>query len=276
MAIFSKAGIVGTGLIGGSIGLALKKFKLADQVVGTSRHAASISVARKMKAIDAGSLDLRVLKGCDLVILAGPVEIILKQMEAVSRLVADDCIVIDAASTKEQVVTAANKHFARFVGCHPLAGSEKRGIAFAVADLFKGATCVITPVRSTDKAALTLVMNMWMKLGSDIVTLDPGTHDRALAWMSHLPHAIAFALISSVPKQHLSYAPQSFRDMTRVAGSSPEVWDDIFITNRHNLLVSIDMFIGHLTKIRSKIARNDRRGLSSLLKSAQRKRQNFI
>jgi prephenate dehydrogenase len=272
MAIFSKAGIVGTGLVGGSLGLALKKNKLADQVVGTSRHASSISAAKKIKAIDTGSQDINIIKGCDLVILAGPVETILGQMGRISRLVTDDCIVIDVASTKELVVKKANKCFARFVGCHPLAGSDKRGIAFARPDLFNKAACIITPVRSTDKAALTLIMNMWMKLGSDTITLDPGAHDRILAWMSHLPHAMAFALISAVPDKYLAYAPQSFRDITRIAGSGPDIWNDIFITNRKNLLDSIDMFVMHMEKIRSAIKRNDRRSLKLLIKAAQHKR----
>jgi len=276
MAIFSKAGIVGTGLVGGSLGLALKKNKLADQVVGTSRHASSVSAAKKIRAIDAGSQNINILKGCDLVILAGPVETILGQMGRISRLVTDDCIVIDVASTKELVVKKANKCFARFVGCHPLAGSDKRGIAFARPDLFNKAACIITPVRSTDKAALTLIMNMWVKLGSDIITLDPGAHDRILAWMSHLPHAMAFALISAVPDRYLAYAPQSFRDMTRIAGSSPDIWEDVFTTNRRNLLDSIDVFVRQLIKVRSRIMQNDRRGLSRLLKAAQNKKHRSI
>jgi prephenate dehydrogenase len=180
--------------------------------------------------------------------------------------------VIDVASTKEQIVAKANKSFARFVGCHPLAGSEKRGIGFARADLFNGAACIITPVSSTDKTALALVREMWRKLGSGIITLDPHTHDSALAWISHLPHAMAFALISAVPKRYLAYAPQSFRDMTRIAGSGPDIWNDIFITNRKNLLDSIDMFVMHMEKIRSAIKHNDRRGLKLLMKAAQHKR----
>jgi prephenate dehydrogenase len=276
MAIFSKAGVVGTGLVGGSLGLALKKKKICRQVVGVSRHAASIAAARKMKAIDSGSQDLNILKGCDLVILAGPVVTILDQMDRISRIVADDCVVMDVASTKELVVRKAAGYFGRFVGCHPLAGSEKRGIEFARADLFKNAACIITPVRATDKKALSMVRNMWKRLGSSIVTLDPGTHDRALAWMSHLPHAMAFALISAVPLEYLQYAPQSFRDMTRIAGSSPEIWGDIFITNRKNLLASIDAFIGRMNTMRSGIAAGGPGGLKRLLTAAQNKRHGSL
>ncbi|HQQ06738.1 MAG TPA: prephenate dehydrogenase/arogenate dehydrogenase family protein, partial [Candidatus Omnitrophota bacterium] len=135
MAVFKKAGIVGTGLIGGSIGLALRQKKLADEIVGTSRHDSSLIRARRMGAIDRGSRDLRILSGCDIVILAAPVQTILAQAGRIQELIPQNCIVMDVASTKAAVVKKAGASLKRFVGCHPLAGSEKQGIAHARPDL---------------------------------------------------------------------------------------------------------------------------------------------
>jgi prephenate dehydrogenase len=276
MALFTKVGIVGVGLVGGSLGLALKKKRLASTVVGTSRHAGSIARARAIKAVDDGSRRLDILAGSDLIVLAAPVQTVLDQMGRIRRLIDDDCIVIDVASTKEAVVTKANKLFARFVGCHPLAGSHQTGVANARADLFFHADCIITPVRSTDKAALAAVVKMWNCIGSRVKKMDPAAHDRALAYMSHLPHAMAFALMSAAPRKYLTLAPQSFRDMTRIASSSPELWDDIFITNKHNLCASIDEFTSQLGRIRLALQRNDTRSLFRALTAAQHKRQRSL
>jgi prephenate dehydrogenase len=276
MPLFTKVGIVGTGLVGGSLGQALKKKHLARAVVGTSRQPRTIVRARALKAIDSGSTRLDILAGCDLIILAAPVETIIKQIEEIRRIVSPGCIVIDVASTKEKVVAAAGKRFARFVGCHPLAGSEKRGIESARPDLFENAPCIITPVKKTERAALTAVIRLWKALGSTTVLLDPRTHDRALAYMSHLPHVIAFGLMAATPSKYLDLAPQSFRDITRIASSSPELWDDIFTTNNKNLVCSIDAFITLVKTIRAALISNDPRTLNRVMRAAQQKRQRFL
>ncbi|MFA5099361.1 MAG: prephenate dehydrogenase [Candidatus Omnitrophota bacterium] len=276
MAIFKKVGIVGTGLVGGSLGLALKKKHLARTVVGTSRQEATLARARALRAIDSGATDFDILKGCDLIVLAAPVETIIRDMEKIRRVITGDCIVIDVASTKEKVVAHASTRFARFVGCHPLAGSEKRGIAFARADLFANAPCIITPVKATNRAALSAVTRLWKALGSKPVILAPRTHDRALAYMSHLPHVIAFALMAATPRGYLSLAPQSFRDITRIAGSSPELWNDIFITNKKNIVHSIDAFFTRVRALRAALINNDSRALNRIMTAAQLKRQQSL
>jgi len=276
MYMFAKVGIAGTGLVGGSLGQALKKKHLARTVVGTSRQPRSLLRARTVKAIDTGSTALDILAGCDLVILATPVETILGQIDRIRRIIPAGCIVIDVASTKEEVVARAGKRFAKFVGCHPLAGSEKRGIAHARPGLFEDATCIITPVKTTDRGALAAVIKLWKTLGSTPVILDPRTHDRALAYTSHLPHVIAFALMAATPRTYLPYAPQSYRDATRVASSTPELWDDIFATNKKNLIHSIDAFVILVNSIRAALKRDDFRALNRIMRAAQQKRQRIL
>lgn len=276
MAVFKKAGIVGTGLIGGSIGLALRQKKLADEIVGTSRHDSSLIRARRMGAIDRGSRDLRILSGCDIVILAAPVQTILAQAGRIQKLVSQNCIVMDVASTKAAVVKKAGASLKRFVGCHPLAGSEKQGIAHARPDLFINAACIITPVKKTDTTALEAVRRLWVRLGAQPCMMGPAVHDRALAYASHLPHAIAFALLESIPAAYLAGSPQSLRDMTRIAGSGPEVWTDIFMTNRADLTDAIDAFMQRMKAFRSALSRGDTHSLRRIMARARAKKQRII
>lgn len=276
MRTFSKAGIAGAGLIGGSIGIDLKKKGIARHVVAVGRHEGSLAVAKRKKAIDTGSLNPEVLEGCDLVVLAAPVEAIIKQACLLKRHIPDDCIVIDVASTKEIIVKTMSRIFPRFVGCHPIAGSEKRGIANARAGLFHGANCIITPVKATDAGALAAVKDLWVRLGAKPVIMDPSRHDRMLAYTSHLPHVMAFALLDALPAAYLAQSPRSFRDMTRIAGSSPELWDDICMTNRANLARSIGAFTGRMQAVRSAIGRGDKAALRRIMKRAQTKRLNIL
>jgi len=166
MAMFKKTGIVGTGLIGGSIGLDLKKRNISLQVVGTSRHQASLSEALRIGAIDKGSLHPSILSGCDLVVFATPVETIINQAHRFKQYIPADCIVIDVASAKGLVVRTLNGFFKRYVGCHPLAGSEKRGIAHATEGLFQDTICIITPIKDTEPSALASVKQFWARLGA--------------------------------------------------------------------------------------------------------------
>jgi len=273
MAMFKKVGIVGTGLVGGSLALALKKKHLACTVVGVSRQPATLVRAKALKAIDAGSTDLDILKQCDLVVLATPVQTIITQIKIISNIITQDCIVIDVASTKEEVVSKAGKLFTKFVGCHPLAGSQEHGIMCARADLFEKALCIITCVKTTNPAALATITTMWRKLGSKPEILDPYTHDKVLAFMSHLPHVLAFALMASTPRKYLPFAAQSFRDLTRIASSNAQLWDDIFITNRKNLMQSIDSFSTIFNDMRTAIKNNDAAALNRIMTTALRKRQ---
>ncbi len=276
MKLFKKVVIVGTGLIGGSIGLAIKKNKLADIVIGISRRKSTLSLARKIKAIDQGSQDFSIARGADLVILAAPVNTLVELSSKLAKIISRDCIVTDVGSTKEKIVEKLDKLFPNFIGAHPLAGLEKSGISNACACIFKDALCVITPTKSTDKKSLCKVVALWKTLGSRITFMSAEEHDRIAAAISHLPHAAAFSLVNSVPEKYLKFAASGLKDTTRIAGSDPEVWSQIFIANRKNLLRSLDIFGNNIAKIRSAVQKEDRAALSRILKRSQRIREKFV
>ncbi|MBM3245906.1 MAG: prephenate dehydrogenase/arogenate dehydrogenase family protein [Candidatus Omnitrophica bacterium] len=273
MKLFNKVAIIGTGLIGGSLALALKKKGLAEEIVGVSRHKKTLSLAKKMKVIDKGSQDLEIIQGADLVILATPVNTIINLAPEISKVIAKGCIVTDVGSTKEAIVSRLEKIFPRYVGSHPLAGSEKRGIASANAGIFKGSLCILTPTINTDRIAEERISNMWIKLGAKVIRLTPAAHDKILSFVSHLPHLVAFSLIGAVPGKYLKFASGGLKDTTRVAASDSELWADIFLSNQKNMAKAIALIEENLSKIKSAIKRRDKRLLIKILKNAQDKRK---
>jgi prephenate dehydrogenase len=224
---FDTVAIVGTGLIGGSIALAIKKKRLCRRVIGISLHKKSLVKALNLGAVDDASVSLDAIKDADLVILAMPISAILELAPKISRIVNKDCLVFDVASTKFNITKKLSGLFRSFVGAHPLAGSEKRGINFARADLFLNSLCILTPVRNTDTAALLKVKKLWSALGCKTVTMSPQNHDRILSFVSHLSHIAAFSLINSIPAGFLKFSTASLKDTTRIASSDPRLWCDI-------------------------------------------------
>jgi len=273
MRLFNKVAVVGTGLVGGSLAISIQKKGLAGEVVGVSRHAKNIALAVKIGAIDRGSRELGIIKDADLVVLATPVDSIIKLSRKVSRLIRPDCIVMDVGSTKEKIVSCLEGEFANFVGSHPLAGSEKRSIAYAHAGMFKGSLCILTPTGKTRKPALNKIKKLWESVGARVVLLSPGTHDSILAFVSHLPHVVAFSLINSVPGACLSFASGGLKDTTRIAASDAELWGEIFLSNRKNLLRAIGVFQKRLSDIRSALNKEDARSLQRALREAKIKRE---
>ena len=273
MRLFKEVAIVGPGLIGGSIALALKRKKIALRVIAVSRHKKTISLARKLKAIDAGSRDLSAVRNADLIVLAVPVKTILKIADDLRGLLRRDCIVIDVGSSKDKVVSKLQRMFPFYVGAHPLAGSQKQGIQNARAEMFKDSLCVLTPTAKTKQVALDKVSRMWEMLGARVVSLAPKEHDRILAMVSHLPHCVSFALMASVPKGDLKYASSGLRDTTRIAGSDAGLWADIFLTNRRNMLKAIAAFRKELGSVEKSIRSNNRSFLMKRLTRAGGKRR---
>jgi prephenate dehydrogenase len=214
--MFNKVVIIGTGLIGGSIGLALKKLHLAGQVIGLSRHTKNAKLAKKFGAVDKIGLSLDVVAGADLVILATPVDTIIDLASRIANKIKKECIVIDVGSTKECIVAKLGPLIPGFLGCHPLAGSEKKGIANLQDSIFKGSICIITPTLKTNQLVLNKVKLLWKKLGAKVIILSAKKHDKILAHTSHLPHAVAFSLISSIPDQYLDLSSSGLRGTTRV------------------------------------------------------------
>ncbi len=273
MCLFNKVAIVGTGLIGGSIALALKKKRLANEVIGVSRHKKSLLLAKRKGAIDKGSQTLGIIRDVDLLILATPVNRIINLAPRISGIVGKDCIVTDVGSTKEEVVFRLEKLFANYVGSHPLAGSEKRGIINAHPDLFRNSLCILTPTRDTNNKALDKVNLLWNRIGAKTVLLSPQAHDKILSFVSHLPHIVAFSLIGIMPRQYLKFASTGLKDTTRIAASEAELWTDIILSNRKNIIKTVELLQVNMSRVKSAIRKKDRKLLGLIIKKAKAKRE---
>ena len=273
MPLFNKVAIIGVGLIGGSLGLDIKKRGLAHEVVGVSRHKKSIDLALKRRAIDRGSLSLSIIKGADLVIFAAPVNTIINLHKAINKYISKSCIVTDVGGTKNAISNSLEGIFPAYIGSHPLAGSEKRGIANASLGVFDGSLCVLTLGKhKVSSASLKKIKEMWHKLGARTIILTPKDHDKYLAFASHLPHVIAYSLIDSVPKKALKFSAKGLKDTTRIASSDPLLWSDILLTNSGNLLMAINSFENSLKKIKSAVKDNNAKALRKILSQSKTKR----
>ena len=275
MKLFNKVAIIGVGLIGGSIGLCIKKRKLAREVIGISRHRRTIYLAKREGAIDRGCLNISVVKDADLVILAAPVSSIISIGIKVKSLIRSDTLVADTGSTKKIVVKTLEKAIPNFVGSHPLCGSEKQGVLNSDEDLFCGSLCVLTPTKKTSRIALSKIRRFWTQLGSRVIYLDPAVHDYFIASVSHLPHIVASSLIKSVPYKSFFLASSGLRDTTRIAASAPELWKDILLTNSKNVLRSLNRFERSLLSIKSAIIKKDAKTLLRILEQERLKRQSL-
>jgi prephenate dehydrogenase len=275
MPLFNKVAIIGTGLIGGSLALGIKKKKLAHEVVGVSKHKKSISLALKIKAIDKGSLSLKIIKGADLLIIAAPVETIIALKDEILKYIDKNCIITDVGSTKEEIVGRLEEALPNYIGSHPLAGSEKRGIINASPSIFDGSLCILTPTKKTTFAAIKNIKRLWKSLGAKIIVLTPRAHDKVISFVSHLPHIVAFSLINTVPQELLKFSSGGFKDTTRIAASDTILWRDILLSNRKNLLDAISLFEINLTKIKSAIKNNDRQALEKILFQSKKIRENL-
>ena len=273
MRLFNKVAIIGTGLIGGSMALAIKKKCLAHQIIGVSRHKNTLIWGKKSRVIDKGSQDLSIIQDADLVVLATPVNTILKLAGIILKFIRKDSIVTDVGSTKKEIVSKLSKIFPNYVGSHPLAGSEKRGLVNASTDIFKNSLCILTPAKNTNPKALKKIKDLWNRLGARVIFLSPDTHDRILSFVSHLPHVIAFSLIDIVPDKYLKFGATGLKDTTRIALSDSRLWVDILLSNRENMLKSIEHFENNLSRIKSAINKRDERTLIKILKKAKGKRE---
>lgn len=274
--IFKRIAIVGVGLMGGSLGMAIKKHQLAREVIGLSHRQTALDQAVKMGAIDTPCLDVKqAISNADLVVLATPVDSIIKLFTTINPYLKRGCIVTDVGSAKAKIIEFGEKTLSVpsfFVGSHPLAGSEKKGIANATADLFEGAACIMTPTEKTNQVARQKVRHFWTKLGMEVKLLPPEEHDHILAYVSHLPHLIAYGLISIIPPDFLGYAPQGLKDTSRVAASSPQMWNDICMANSKNILNALDQYVERLAHFRKAIVSRDPKSLLQYFTEAQEKR----
>jgi len=248
-----RLSIIGVGLLGGSIGLAVKSAAMPCRVVGYGHRRSTLDKALASGAIDEAADGLaEAVKGADFVILCTPVGSFRQNLKDIAPALAEGAVVTDVGSTKRSVVRAAAellpKH-AKFVGSHPMAGSEKRGVDFARADLFAGARCILTPDASTDRDALASVESFWQALGMTTTRLSPDEHDRLVCDISHLPHALAASLVSMQDDAALPLAGKGFLDATRIAGGDGALWRDIFLDNRDHLATSVNHFRAALDEL---------------------------
>lgn len=286
--VINKLVIIGVGLIGGSFALALRKAGLVKHIVGIGRSRENLRRACEMGVIDEIADDLALaLKGADLVFLAMPVGQTGKVMAQISPHLEVRTVVTDAGSTKQDVILAARSFMSgmlkNFVPGHPIAGAEMSGVAAASADLFCNKSLVLTPLDESSDEAVTWVTELWQGCGAHVSLMQAEQHDTVLAAMSHLPHVLAFTLMNYIcasagdkPEELLRFAGSGFRDFTRIAGSSPEMWRDICLANREALLRHIDGYQNELTELREMLARNDSQGLESIFTDARDARKQWL
>ncbi len=243
--------ILGVGLLGGSIGLGIKKRLKSCRVVGYGHRKPSLEAAVACGAIDEGYDDpARAVQGADLVILCTPVGVFGEMLRSIAPVVAN-AVVTDVGSTKRTIVKLAEEILpvpGRFVGSHPMAGSEKRGVEFARGDLCDNALCMLTPTDRTDPAALSDVEAFWGLLGMRTLRLTPEDHDQRMAEISHLPHALAAIIVQSAGAKSLELAGKGFLDLTRIAGGDGGLWHDILVDNRDNVRE-------HLARVQAELGR---------------------
>jgi len=263
--------IVGVGLVGGSIGCALKQKKLSDRVIGIGHRQKSLDLALKKGAIDKASLDAReAVAAGDIVILATPISLIIELSREVMPHLKSGAILTDVGSTKERIlrrIASFGRDDVHFIGGHPIAGSEKRGVAQARADLFEGAICVLTPSDKAGRNKVEVLKEFWRDLGCRVMTLSAREHDRILAYVSHLPHLAALALTAGLDESLAPFVGPGFRDTTRIAAGDPNIWSDIFLSNRDEILHAIETFEENVKNLRDSIASGKKDALRSELET---------
>lgn len=269
--------IAGTGLLGGSIGLALRAAGYRGRRIGVGRREATLETARARGCVDETSTDLAGVLGEDqLVVLAAPLGQFAALLETVGRSGARNVAVTDAGSTKARVCADAQRLLADpgwFVGAHPMAGSERQGPEHARGDLFTGRPCILTPTGATHPQALAAATWLWTTLGMRLLRMDPAEHDRQVAAISHLPHAAAVVLVHlAADAAAMRVASSGFRDTTRVASGSPEVWADIFESNRAAVADALARYGELLDHFRAVLTHGSRDDLLALLRQAKERR----
>lgn len=283
---FKHVAIIGVGLIGGSLGMILRRKALADHVVGIGRRVENLKTAVALGAIDRYVADPQEgVREADLVVLATPVDTYERHLQEWAHCLTPGTIVSDVGSVKGTLVErseAAMPAGVHFVGAHPIAGKEKTGVAAGSDQLFKGARCILTPTPRTDATALERVRQLWEETGSMILTMEPHLHDQILGAVSHLPHVAAFALMNALSELRDQALPSldlaghsggGLRDTTRIAASSPEMWRDIFLWNRDNMVAYIDRYTGALEELKRLIKAGDGAGIEKALERAKGERE---
>ncbi|MDO9053369.1 MAG: prephenate dehydrogenase/arogenate dehydrogenase family protein [Gallionella sp.] len=281
----NKVVIFGVGLIGGSFALALRRANAVAEVVGFGRSETTLEQARSLGIIDRIGQDVAVeVNDADLVLLATPVGQMAELMARIAPYLGPHTLLTDGGSTKSDVVAAAYANLgdkvAQFVPAHPIAGAEQSGAAAAHADLYSGKKVVLTPLPENSQDTVARVQAAWQACGANTYSLSYSEHDAVFAAVSHLPHLLSFALVHDLAQRDnrdvlLSFAASGFRDFTRIAASSPEMWRDICMANRSALMSELQAYTAELNTLHSALENNDAAKLEEIFSLAREVRGNW-
>ena len=283
--MFNQLGVIGCGLMGGSFALALKRAGLVKRVIGYSKSPSTTEKAKRLGVIDiAAESALLAVSGSDIVLMAVPVSASEATFKAIRHMVEPGVLFMDVGSTKRDVVDAARRvlkeRVGSFVPAHPIAGKEVSGVSHADASLYAGRQVIITPLPQTDPDLVQKATDVWSAIGAQVLRMTPENHDAAFAAVSHLPHLLAFAYFAAIVQQpagrdFLSLAGPGFRDFTRIAAGDPEVWRDILMSNREEILKQSMRFRHTLDALEHVIKTSNVEALEDLIRSASDARANW-
>jgi prephenate dehydrogenase len=281
-----RLAVIGVGLIGGSFALALKKARAVKHVVGAGRTRGNLARALKLGIIDEIAPDAAAaVRGADFVLLGMPVGQMPEVMARIAPHVGPRAVITDAGSTKQDVIDSAQRflgqHLPRFVPAHPIAGTEKSGADAAFATLYCNRNVILTPQRETARGAVAVVKRAWETCGARVLRLRPAEHDAIFAAVSHLPHVAVFSLVASLARRPdarriLAFSAGGLRDTVRIAGSSPEMWRDICMSNRTALLAVLDAYMEELERARAAMATADGEALGAMFERARAARARWL
>lgn len=278
--MFKRVVVIGVGFMGGSFALACKD-AIGCEVFGIDINPQAISKGKELKVIDEGSTDLKDIRSFepDLVMLATPVRTFIPIAQGIKDYI--NCIVSDLGSVKGSLVYRLEEILGNyFVGGHPIAGTEKAGVENAIKDLFRGKRFILTPTERTDQSAKEKIKDLWTKIGSTVEEMDPYLHDFVFGAVSHLPHAVAFALMDTIERLSVhidlfKYPGGGFKDFTRIAGSDPIMWRDIFLENSKEVVRAIEVFESSLQRLKKLIQDAEEKELTEYLQKASSKRRSL-
>jgi len=273
--LYPTVTLVGVGLLGGSLGLALKKRGLAGEIRGFGRRASTLEKAKEIGAIDSCYEDFpKAIIGSDLVVLCTPAATVPEYLERMRMLVSTDMVVTDVASTKGDICSGFREAWVepyRFIGSHPMAGSEKFGPEHADADLYEGAICFVEEMNGHDENAHQAIVNLWEAVGSNVVPVNPTAHDQLVARTSHVPHIAASAVAQLIAAYDDidAFIGNGFKDATRIAEGRPEIWRDICLTNKESVLEGIAHVMERLKHVSDSLEAADAEKLDAFFQAGQ-------
>ncbi|WP_417380545.1 prephenate dehydrogenase [Gimesia sp.] len=275
--LFKTIGVIGVGLLGGSIAAAARQRNLAETILGAGRNPSRMRAAQQSGLVDRGTTNIaETAAQSDLVIVCTPVNHIVQFIQTVARNSRAGTIITDVGSTKKQICEQLKGTLpaeVTFVASHPLAGSEKSGYEFSDQNLFQDRPCVITPEESAPAEAVSRVRQFWEALGMHVLQTTPEKHDLILAETSHLPHVVASALAATLASENTRYTSTGFRDTTRIAGGDPALWIEILLSNRDAIVTSLDKYTQSLQQFKQAILDNDEKHLRQLLEDGKKKHE---